>query len=153
MDTYVKLNQPKDAVAEAKLILADDPKDFTSLYYTMYLRARLAGNKPTPDVLDQGEKATTALLANIDTPPPNVTADQWKGARTAGGDAGSLDARMDRDATQNLGLPPRVNSRRRWQLDPNNAEVDYFMGTVIASEKNPQKMPVGDILLHAGGDQ
>lgn len=27
-------------------------------------------------------------------------------------------------------------------LDPNSAEVDYFMGTVIASEKNPQKTSV-----------
>jgi hypothetical protein len=26
-------------------------------------------------------------------------------------------------------------------LDPNNGEVDFFMGTVLASEKNPQKMP------------
>ena len=40
LDTYIKLNQPKEAVAAAKVILADDPKDFTSLYYTMYLRAR-----------------------------------------------------------------------------------------------------------------
>ena len=29
LDTYVKLNQPKDAVDEAKKILADDPKDFS----------------------------------------------------------------------------------------------------------------------------
>jgi hypothetical protein len=27
-------------------------------------------------------------------------------------------------------------------LYPNKAEVHYFMGTVIASEKNPQRMPV-----------
>ena len=141
LDTYVKLNQPKEAVAEAKLILADNPKDFTSLYYTMYFTRALAGNNPTPDVLDQGEKATTALLANIDTPPPNVTADQWKGARTPVETLGHSTLgwiamqRKSWDAAEG-------EFQKTLAMDPNNAEVDYFMGTVIASEKNPQKMPV-----------
>ena len=139
LDTYVKLNQPKEAVAEAKLILADDPKDFTSLYYTMYFTRALAGDKPTPEVLDQGEKATTALLANIDTPPPNVTADQWKGARTPVETLGHSTLgwiamqRKTWDAAEG-------EFQKTLQMDPNNAEVDYFMGTVIAGEKNPQKM-------------
>jgi hypothetical protein len=141
LDTYVKLNQPKEAFGEAKLILADDPKDFTSLYYTMYFTRALAGNNPTPDVLDQGEKATTALLANIDAAPPNVTEAQWKGARTP----------VETLAHSTLGWI--AMQRKSWDaaegefqkslaLDPNSAEVDYFVGTVIASEKNPQKMPV-----------
>ncbi|HTC31863.1 MAG TPA: tetratricopeptide repeat protein [Bryobacteraceae bacterium] len=140
LDTYVKLNQPKEAVAAAKQILADDPKDFTSLYYTMYFTRALAGNNPTPEVLDQGEKAATGFLANIDTPPPNVTAEQWKGARTP----------MEVLAHSTLGWI--AMQRKSWDaaeaefekslvLDPNNGEVDFFMGTVLASEKNPQKMP------------
>jgi tetratricopeptide (TPR) repeat protein len=139
LDTYVKLNQPKDAVAQAKKILADDPKDFTSLYYTMYFTRALAGNAPTPDVLDQGEKATTALLANIDTPPPNVTADQWKGARTGVETLGHSTLgwiamqRKSWDAAEG-------EFQKTLQLDPNSGETDFFMGTVIASEKNPQKM-------------
>jgi tetratricopeptide (TPR) repeat protein len=139
LDTYIKLNQPKEAVAAAKVILADDPKDFTSLYYTMYFTRALAGANPTPDVLDQGEKAAAAIIANIDTPPPNVTADQWKGARTG----------VETLAHSTLGWI--AMQRKSWdsaegefqktlQLDPNSAEVDYFMGTVIAGEKNPQKM-------------
>jgi tetratricopeptide (TPR) repeat protein len=139
LDTYIKLNQPKEAVAAAKVILADDPKDFTSLYYTMYFTRALAGNNPTPDVLDQGEKAAAAIVANIDTPPPNVTADQWKGARTG----------VETLAHSTLGWI--AMQRKNWdaaegefqktlQLDPNNGETAYFMGTVIASEKNPQKM-------------
>jgi tetratricopeptide (TPR) repeat protein len=139
LDTYVKLSQPKEAVAAAKQILADDPKDFTSLYYTMYFTRALAGANPTPDVLDQGEKAAAAIVANIDTPPPNVTADQWKGARTG----------VETLAHSTLGWI--AMQRKSWDaaegefqktlaLDPNNAEVDYSMGTVIAGEKNPQKM-------------
>jgi tetratricopeptide (TPR) repeat protein len=139
LDTYVKLNQPKEAVATAKEILADDPKDFTSLYYTMFFTRALAGNNPTPDVLDPGEKAATAIVANIDTPPPNVTADQWKGAR----------AGVETLAYSTLGWI--AMQRKNWnaaegefqktlQLDPNSGEAEYFMGTVIASEQNPQKM-------------
>jgi tetratricopeptide (TPR) repeat protein len=141
LDTYVKLNQPKEAVDEAKQILADDPKDFWSLYYTMSLTRAVAGDKPTPDVLDQGEKGTTTLLANIDTPPPNVTSDQWKGARTPVEALGHTTLgwiamqRKSWDAAES-------EFQKSLQLDPNNGEVDYFMGTVIASEKNPQKMPV-----------
>jgi len=140
LDTYVKLNQPKEAVAAAKQILADDPKDFTSLYYTMLYTRTLAGANPTAEVLDQGEKAASAFLANIDTPPPNVSAQQWKGARTP----------IEVLAHSTLGWI--AMQRKSWDsaegefqktlaLDPNNAEVDYFMGTVIAGQKNPQKMP------------
>jgi tetratricopeptide (TPR) repeat protein len=139
LDTYAKLNQPKEAVAEAKLILAGDPKDFSALYYTMYFTRPLAGDKPTPDVLDQGEKAATAFLANIDTPPPNVTPEKWKEARTP----------FEILAHSTIGLV--AMQRKNWdaaegefqktlQLDPNSGEVDYFMGTVIASEKKPEKM-------------
>jgi tetratricopeptide (TPR) repeat protein len=139
LDTYVKLNQPKEAVGEAKLILADNPKDFTSLYYTMYFTRALAGNNPTPEVLDQGEKATTALLANIDTPPPNVTADQWKAARPP------VEA-LGHSTLGWIGMQRKTwdaaegEFQKTLAIDPNNAEVDYFMGTAIATEKNPQKM-------------
>jgi tetratricopeptide (TPR) repeat protein len=139
LDTYVKLNQPKEAVDEAKQILATDPKDFWSLYYTMSFTRAVAGDKPTPDVLDQGEKATSALLVNIDAPPPGVTADQWKGARTPV------------EALGHTTLGWVAMQRKTWdaaegefqkslQLDPNNGEVDFFMGTVVYSQKNPQKM-------------
>ncbi len=148
LDTYVKLNQPKEAVAEAKLILADDPKDFTSLYYTMYFTRAVAGDNPTPDVLDQGEKATTALLANLDTPPPNVTADQWKGARTPVETLGHSTLgwiamqRKSWDAAEG-------EFQKSLQLDPNNGEVDYFMGTVIASREESTENVGGAVLLRA----
>jgi tetratricopeptide (TPR) repeat protein len=142
LDTYVKLNQPKEAVAEAKLILADDPKDFTSLYYTMYYTRALVGDKPTPELLDQGEKASTALLANIDTPPPNVTPEQWKGARPPMEALGHTT--LGWIAMQRKGWDAAEGEfQKSLQLDPNNGEVYFFMGTVIVSQKNPQKMSAG----------
>jgi tetratricopeptide (TPR) repeat protein len=138
LNTYVGLNQPKEAVAEAKQILADDPKDFTSLYYTMYFTRALAGDKPTPDVLDQGEKAAATIVASVDTPPPNVTADQWKGARPGVETLGHTTLgwiAMQRKSWE----AAEGEFQKSLQLDPNNGEVDFFMGTVVLSEKNPQK--------------
>jgi tetratricopeptide (TPR) repeat protein len=140
LTTYVALNQPQQAVAEAKQILTTDPKNFSALYYTMFYTRALAGNSPTPEVLDQGEKAAKAILANIDTPPPNVTPEQWKGART------------DVENLAHTTLGWIAMQRKNWDeaegefqkslaLNPNNGEVIYFMGTAIASEKKVEKMP------------
>ena len=140
LTTYVALQQPQQAVGIAKQILAKDPKNFSALYYTMFYTRALAGNNPTPEVLDQGEKAAKAILENINTPPPNVTEDQWKTART---DVENL-------AHTTLGWIEM--QRKNWeaseaefqkslQINANSGEVDYLMGTDIASEKKVEKMP------------
>jgi tetratricopeptide (TPR) repeat protein len=140
LTTYVGLNDAKDAVEEAKQILANDPKDFTALYYTMLFTQGLYTQNQSPDVLDQGEKAAKAILDNIDTPPPNVKAEDWAKLRPA----------IEELAHVNLGFI--AMQRKNWDaaqaefqkvltLNPNNAQVDYWMGTVIASEKKLDQLP------------
>ena len=140
LTTYALLVQPQPAVNIAKQILAKDPKNFSALYYTMYFTRSLAGSNPTPELLDQGDKAAKAILENINTPPPNVTEDQWKTART---DVENL-------AHTTLGWIEL--QRKNWEaseaefqkslgINPNNSEVDYLMGTAIATEKKVEKMP------------
>jgi tetratricopeptide (TPR) repeat protein len=140
LTTYVALQQPQQAVATAKQILATDPKNFSALYYIMFFTRALAGSNPTPEVLDQGDKAAKAILENINTPPPNVTEDQWKTART---DVENL-------AHTTLGWIEL--QRKNWEaseaefqkslgINPNNSEVDYLMGTALATEKKVEKMP------------
>jgi len=140
LTTYVALVQPQQAVATAKQILAKDPKNFSALYYTMYFTRALAGNNPTPEVLDQGDRAAKAILANINTPPPNVTDGQWKTART--------DVENLAHSTEGWIELQRKNwegSEAEFQkslaTNPNNGELDYLMGTAIASEKKVEKMP------------
>jgi tetratricopeptide (TPR) repeat protein len=140
LTTYVAMNDGKNAVDVAKQILADDPKDFTALYYTMYFTQPLYGQNQSPDILDQGEKAAQAILAGIDTPPPGVAADQW------------AKLRPDVELLAHVNLGFIAMQRKNWDAaeaeyqkvltaSPNNAQVDYWMGTVIASEKKLDKLP------------
>lgn len=140
LTTYVALNDAKNAVEEAKQILADNPKDFTALYYTMYFTQGLYGQNQSPDILDQGEKAAQAVLASIDTPPPGVAADQWAKLRPD----------VELLAHVNLGFiamqrknwdPAEAEFQKVLTANPNNAQVDFWMGTVIASEKKLDKLP------------
>jgi tetratricopeptide (TPR) repeat protein len=140
LTTYVGLNDAKNAVEEAKQILADNPKDFTALYYTMYFTQGLYGQNQSPDILDQGEKAAQAVLASIDTPPPGVAADQWAKLRPD----------VELLAHVNLGFiamqrknwdPAEAEFQKVLTANPNNAQVDFWMGTVIASEKKLDKLP------------
>jgi hypothetical protein len=140
LTTYVGMNDAKNAVEQAKQILADDPKDFTALYYTMLFTQALYGQSQSPDVLDQGEKAANAILSSIDTPPAGVAADQW------------AKLRPDVELLAHVNLGFIAMQRKSWETaetdfqgvlakSPNNAQVDYWMGTVIASEKKIDKLP------------
>jgi tetratricopeptide (TPR) repeat protein len=140
LTTYASANDPKDAVETAKQILADDPKDFTALYYTMLYTQALYGQNQSPDILDQGDKAAKSILANLDAPPPNVKAEDWA----------KLKPQLELLAHKNLGFI--AMQRRNWDeaetelqkaltLEPNDATVDYQLGTVIASEKKLDKLP------------
>lgn len=140
LTTYAALNDGKNTVDVAKQILAEDPNDFTASYYIMLFTQSLYGQTQTPAILDDGEKAAKTILAHIDMPPPNVAADQWAKLRPA----------VEVMAEKNLGFV--AMQRKNWDeaeaelqkaltMTPNDATVDYQLGTVIASEKKLDKLP------------
>jgi tetratricopeptide (TPR) repeat protein len=140
LTTYAAVNDPKDGEEEAKKILAQDPKNFTALYYEMLFTQPLYGQTKSADALEQGEKAAKAILESIDTPPPNVKAEDWA----------KLRPQVELLAHRNLGwiAMQRMNwdaaeaaFQKTLMLNSNDAEVDYWMGTVIASEKKLDKLP------------
>ncbi len=140
LTTYAASNDAKGAVAEAKKILAGNPKDFTALYYIMYFTIPLYAQNQSPDILSDGEMAAKAVLANLGTPPPNVKAEDWD----------KLKPQLELLAHRNLGwiAMQRMNwdaaeteFQKTLMLSPNDAQVDYWMGTVIASEKKLDKLP------------
>jgi len=131
--TYVALNQPKQVVDSAKQVLADDPKDFNALYYTMLVTQSLAPSDPS--VLSEGENASKALLANIDTPPKGATADQWAKLRPA----------IEALSHQTLGFI--AMQKQNWdgaeqeltaalKVDPNSGTTAYFLYQTEARKKN-----------------
>jgi tetratricopeptide (TPR) repeat protein len=138
--TYFQLGMAKEAVEVAKQVLADDPNNFSALFITVSFTQALAGQNPTPDVLDQGEKAAKALLGILDKTPPNFTEEQWRTQKP----------QIEALAHATLGWV--ALQKKNWQaaeaefqktllLNPNDGQVDYSMGTAIASEKDPAKMP------------
>jgi len=139
--TYAALNLPKETTEAAKQLLADDPKSFTALYYIMLFTQPLYLANQSPDVLEQGEKAAKTILENINTPPPNVTEEQWK----------TLRPQVEPLAHMNLGFI--AMQRKNWdaaeaeyqktlQMTPTNGQVDYWMGFVIASQKKVDRIPL-----------
>ncbi len=141
LTTYFQLAMAKEAVEVAKQVLADDPNNFSALFITVSFTQALAGQNPTPDVLDQGEKASKALLGTLDKVPPNFTEEQWKTQRP------QIEALAHTTlgwvALQKKSWPAaEAEFQKTLQLSPNDGQVDYYMGTAIASEKDPAKMPV-----------
>lgn len=140
LTTYAALNDAKDVFMEAKEILADDPNNFTAHYYEMLFTQPYYTQNQSKDILDEGEKAAKAILAGIDTPPPNVKADQWAKLRPdvevlAYKNLGFIDMqRMDwADA--------EANFQKVLMQTPDDAAVDFQMGTAIASEKKVDRIP------------
>src|ERR1035438_5209747 len=135
------LNQPKETTDAAKALVADDPKNFTGLYYIMYFTQALYAQTKAQDALDQGEQAANTIVANIETPPPGVTAEQWAKLRPD----------IELLAHVNLGYiamtkknfeASETEFQKTLQLSPNNGQVDAWMGFVITSQKKVERTPV-----------
>ena len=135
LTTYVALNQPKEAVGVAKQMLADDPKDFNALYYTMFLTRTLYGANHQTSALDDGEQAGKALVANIDTPPPGVAADQWAKLRPDIEQLSHLTLGFIAVQRKNYD-GAEAELRKTLELNPNYSEADYMLGFALASKKN-----------------
>ncbi len=135
MTTHAGAGQPKEAMAMAKQILGEDPKDFNALYYTMFLTQQVYPAAQQPAVLDDGEKAAKALLTGIDTPPAGVSAEQW------------AKLRPDIEALSHTTLGFINNQRKNWdgaeaelrkalQVNPNNGGAAYMLGFTLANKKD-----------------
>jgi tetratricopeptide (TPR) repeat protein len=146
LDAYKTLNQPQQMVNTSKEILAEDPNDFTALYYIALISPTL--NQQTPDALDLTEKAGKGMLANMDATfaadkkPAATSDDQWKKAR----------ADMEAVAHKALGWAAmiRKNSavaresfRQSLEKNPAQGEVSYWLGQTIIGEKDVEQYPIG----------
>lgn len=129
LTTYAALGRAADAVAVADEILAGHPEDFPAMYYVMYFTRTLAGDgRASRQVLQQGETASNGVLKYFS----GIT---------------EVRNKPEVEALAHATLGWIAMQRRKWPaaeaafqnslaLNPNNGEVDYWMGTVIFAQKN-----------------
>lgn len=132
--TYQQLGQSAKMIDTAKEILAIDPKDIQGLYWIAFLTPTL-GNT-SPDALDLAEKAANGLLTA--EKPASVKPEDWTKAK----------AQTDAIAHSTLGWvamqrknydQAETEFKKSLEINPNAAQVSYWLGTTIVNEKKPEK--------------
>lgn len=138
---YVQLRKYQEAFDAAKLILGDDPKNFSGLYYSILYVPVVAQSNATPEALAQGEQASNTLLDLMaqNGLPSNITEQGWKGVSPA----------VEAVAHRTLGWI--ALKRQNWTLA--EAELlkslgilgadgmaDYFLGSALVYSRDPQQV-------------
>ena len=149
MTSYQGLNQPDKVLETGSEVLQTDAKNFQALYL-MTLNVQRLG-KPTPDQLAGGEQAGNGLLGILDTffasdkKPATTSEADWKKARTdtevlAQTELGwvGMMKKDNENAEKHFGKSLEVN--------PKNAQVSYWLGTVILGQKKPERQ--SEALFH-----
>ncbi|HLI83968.1 MAG TPA: hypothetical protein VKV17_08620 [Bryobacteraceae bacterium] len=146
-------NADKAAEVSAKIIdlgqkiLAKDPKSLVALTLIPANVQKLPN--PTPDQLSAAQNAAQTLLANLDSlKPASATDAQWNQAKpqlqaVAKTTIEWIETKPARDATNKKDLP---GAEAAWtkivQAHPDNGEYAYQLGSVLISEKDPNKVPL-----------
>jgi tetratricopeptide (TPR) repeat protein len=142
MQAYQQANQLSKAVDAANELLKLDPNDF-SAHYTIASLTPFLGSTD-PNVWANGEKSANAILENLekqfapDKKPANVSQADWEAAKKA-----ALIV-----AHQALGWVNMMQKKnevaeqefiKTLELNPQAAQVSYWLGTCVLAEKNPDK--------------
>lgn len=143
---YSDLNQPAKVMDLGAKILAKDPQNFAALsLITANIR-----NVPnaTPDQLALGQKSAQTLLDNLDSlKPANVKDDAWQQAKPGV-------QQLARGALMYIAMKPGADAEQKkdyaaaeqaytkaLQQFPDTADVAYRLGSVLISQRNPDKFP------------
>jgi len=148
LDTYKNLNQADKMLGTAKEIIAEDPKDFTALYWIATIVPTLPKAGENPEYVELAAKASRGLLDNMEETlgdakrPASTPEAEWKKGRT------NMEALAYKTAgwaamvkKDNAGA--KENFTKVLQLTPAAGEVSYWLGLMILGEKDPKTYPVG----------
>lgn len=139
---YNKKNDAAGLYNAAKDLLALDPKSFQALYFLTLLT--VSSNRTDSSSLDTGVKAANGLISALDSTyepskkPAGTTDAQWKQQRDE----------LEVQALKTLGWVEWQKKNHKeaekyfvkaLELSPGNAEMSYFLGTVIALQKDPKR--------------
>jgi len=142
LEAYQAAGQIDRLMETGNEILSADPKNLRAMYIMAVNTVRLV--KPTPELLGMAEKAVRGLLNNFneffgpDKRPASTPEADWK---KAANDTAAL-------AHLSLGwihMQRKQNEEAEkeftasLQANPANAQVSYWLGTVMLAQKNPDK--------------
>jgi tetratricopeptide (TPR) repeat protein len=143
--TYQQLNRPADVFSAAKEILAAEPNNLQALTAISVFVFRFTP-APSADDMATAEKAASQLVSGIDTffaadkKPQGATDAQWQASKKE----------VLMYAQNALGWIPmnrkeyekaEVELTKSLQVEPNNAQVTYWLAGVIVAQKKIEKLP------------
>ena len=134
LTTYQQLGQPAKMVDTAKEILAIDPKDIQALYWITFLTPTLG--TASADALDTADKAANGLL-NAEK-PANVKDEDWTKAKSQTDAVAYTTLGWTAMQRKNADVAEQ-NFKKSLTVNPSAAQVSYWLGMVILSEKKPEK--------------
>ena len=139
---YNKKNDAAGLYKSSLDLLALDPKSFQALYWLTLLTVSM--DKKEADVLETGIKSANGLIAALDTTyepakkPAATTDEQWKQQRND----------LEVQALKTLGWVEWQKKKyteaekffvKALTMSAGNAEMSYFLGTVIALQKDSKR--------------
>ncbi len=137
LNAYDGLHNVEKVMETGNQILALDSKSLPALF--IMTRNTVAIAKPTPELLSSAEKAASSLVANIDALKPANTPDaEWNKGKPDILALGHLALgwihmqRKQNDAAEK-------EFTASLQANANNAQVSYWLATVIRAQQNPDK--------------
>ena len=134
IQTYSALQQWPNVINAAKEALTVDPKDITSLYWITFLTPNLGS--ASADVLATGEKAANSLLAA--EKPATAKDEDWPNVKKSFDILGHKT--LGWIAMQRKANPAAEQEfMKGLKLDPNQAEVSYWLGGVIIAQQKAER--------------
>ncbi len=142
METYQGLNQGNQMLETALEIITNDPKNVLALYWSTVLTVSL--NNTAAARLDSGEKSAKGLLAVLDETfasgkrPQTTSEEAWKKERLSLEVIGYNTLGWVAMSRKNFEDAEKAFTRLL-DLTPNNGQVSYWLGTVVAGQKKIEK--------------
>ena len=137
LKAYQQLNDLPNLLATLNQVLAMEPNDLTVMSPLMYYT--MAANDTSPAALDNAVKVAQSALTNLDTKPSSINDEQWPQARK----------QIETLAHKTLGWAAMHRKEvalatqeflKSLQIDPNQGEVDFWLGNTLRTEKTPEKI-------------
>lgn len=136
IQAYAQTGKFADTVTASKEMLAVDPKNMTAMYWISFLTPALNPSDPSAEAMSSAEKAANGLLAA--QMPAGTPPDAWAKAKKD----------LDALAHKTLGWVAWKQKKldvaeseftKSLELNPNQGEVSYWLGTAQLSTQKPDK--------------